>query len=426
MIGFVQTTCSALFVYLAMTLIISTTNIARPSMLALAVQTNNRNIQIDRKLKPHSVYADLVRERNKGGGMRRKGMKGSKENGKGMGQKGKGIAKGKEGKGKGKKTGPSPLQFVLVEDYYISFAAPGATREPTQAEYDEMLVRINDWFEAQLRAKYANRTDVEFLGTESSNDFTLYGINNNIPPSPERFNIYMNFDFSKFSFSETSTVPTNEEVYEIMLASITPDFILQVVRSLTGSPFELTNEVFFAASQLIAPPNNTPVDIPVDVPVDVPTTVAPMTAPVAPPGGFPNEEPGLRIRVENFSLAYVAPDAIEPTEEQYSQLVDVTNDFFQDTLTEMFANDATVTFLRAESTLGFTLFDAGIPEERFNIYTNYSYTDLIYTSDSTPPDTEASFVLLRDSINTAYIIDYVRSLADTPFVAINEVFFQAS
>lgn len=149
---------------------------------------------------------------------------------------------------------PTPVQIVLVRDYYISFLAPSATREPTQAEYEEMLTRINDWFEMQFTAIYANSTDVQFLGAQTSNDFTLYGLNNNIPPRPAEFNIYMNFDFSEYTFSETSNVPTTQEVFEIMRLSITRDFILQVVRTFSGTPFESTVEVFFAASEMMSPP----------------------------------------------------------------------------------------------------------------------------------------------------------------------------
>ena len=161
-----------------------------------------------------------------------------------------------------------------------------------------------------------------------------------------------------------------------------------------------------------------------DPPSLAPSGMLETDAPVA--GGVPTEEPLLRIRVENFFMAYVAPGAVEPTEDQYAQLVDVTNDFFTDTLTAMFATDPAVTFLRTESTLGFSLFNASIPAERFNIYTDYDYTDLIYTTNSTPPDAAASFILLRDSINRDYITAYVRTLTDTPFVTTNEVVFRAS
>ena len=71
----------------------------------------------------------------------------------------------------------------------------------------------------QITVTSANRTDVEFLGSESSNDFTLYGVKNNIPPRPAEFNIYMNLDFSEYTFSETSVVPATNEVFELMRES---------------------------------------------------------------------------------------------------------------------------------------------------------------------------------------------------------------
>jgi hypothetical protein len=144
----------------------------------------------------------------------------------------------------------TPVQIVRVTDYYISFVAPDATREPTQEEYDEMLVRISAYFVETFMA--LNDADTEFISVDSSNDFTLYGDAAGIP-RPE-FNIYMNFDFSNIIYTETSVVPTVAETFDIMRSSITQDFILNVVRTYTGTPFESTNEVFFAASEFIGPP----------------------------------------------------------------------------------------------------------------------------------------------------------------------------
>jgi hypothetical protein len=175
------------------------------------------------------------------------------------------------------------------------------------------------------------------------------------------------------------------------------------------------------------PPSGAPNAGPVTLPPG--TTAAPSMLMIesVSPGGGPTEEPVQRVRVEDFFLAYVVPGATaDPTPDQYAQLVQVTNDFFTDTLTTMFAGSNEVTFLRTESTLGFTLFEAGIPAARFNVYTDYNYTDLIYTANSTPPDAAASFVILRDSIDAAYITDYVRSLTDSPFLSTNEVIFRAS
>jgi hypothetical protein len=146
----------------------------------------------------------------------------------------------------------TPVQTVRVTDYYISFVAPDATREPTQDEYDEMLRRITAYFKDTFTGIYATDPNTEFLDVVSSNDFSLYGAAAGIPEA--RFNIYMNFDFSDFTYTEGSVVPTNAEIFQIMKDAITQDFIIQVVRTYTGTPFESTNEVFFAASEFNGKP----------------------------------------------------------------------------------------------------------------------------------------------------------------------------
>lgn len=107
-------------------------------------------------------------------------------------------------------------------------------------------------------------------------------------------------------------------------------------------------------------------------------------------------------------------------------MVNLTTSFYIDTLTTKYANDPAVNFIGAESVLDYTLYQQNIPAERFNIYMDFSYTDLIYSADSTPPNAAESFVILRDSINEDYILKYVRSATDTPFVTTNEVTFRVS
>lgn len=115
-----------------------------------------------------------------------------------------------------------------------------------------MLRRITAYYKETFTGIYATDTDTEFLDVMSSNDFTLYGADAGIPEA--RFNIYMNFDFSDFTYTEESVVPTNTEIFQIMKDAITQQFIIDVVRTYTGTPFESTNEVFFAASELNGPP----------------------------------------------------------------------------------------------------------------------------------------------------------------------------
>jgi hypothetical protein len=134
-----------------------------------------------------------------------------------------------------------------------------------------------------------------------------------------------------------------------------------------------------------------------------------------------------RVRVENFFLAYNAPMADrEPTADEYNQMRDLTTEYFTNYFTGRYANDTAVKFLTAESGIKFNLYQAGIPAQRFNIYMQYNYTDLIYTVDSTPPSAAESFIIMRDSITAEYILNYVRNATNTPFDSTQEVVFRAS
>jgi transforming growth factor-beta-induced protein len=140
---------------------------------------------------------------------------------------------------------------VRVEDYYISYVAPGATRAPTQEEYNEMVLRTSGYFDYVFRDRFTSDPTIKFLGTKAASDFTLYGAEAGIPE--ERFNIYINFSVSEVMFANDSTVPDVSVLFGIMMDSISgsagANYITSAVQAYTGSPFESTNEVYFAASQ---------------------------------------------------------------------------------------------------------------------------------------------------------------------------------
>ena len=139
---------------------------------------------------------------------------------------------------------------VRLEDYFVSFVAPDAIRSPTTEEFSEMLVRITAYFDAYLSEYFAanQTTSVFFDSIETVNDFNLYGVPEAGQPE-ERFNIYMNFNHSDFIFTPGALeLPTAEEIFAILLTSISADFILDVVRTYTSTPFESTNEVYCGVS----------------------------------------------------------------------------------------------------------------------------------------------------------------------------------
>jgi hypothetical protein len=134
-------------------------------------------------------------------------------------------------------------------------------------------------------------------------------------------------------------------------------------------------------------------------------------------------------RVAEYYIAYVAPGGTEPTEDQYNSMLNITTTYFEEVFTEFFSTDPTVQFEGINSALRFTAFeDPNLPTEgdRFNIYMDYDFSDFLFGANSTIPDVDTLFGVMRDSINPTYILDWVRSLADSPFVLVNEVYFAAS
>jgi hypothetical protein len=107
-------------------------------------------------------------------------------------------------------------------------------------------------------------------------------------------------------------------------------------------------------------------------------------------------------------------------------MVNLTEAFFTMVLMEMYAGDDTKRFVRVDLDLDYTLFQAMVPAERFNIYMDFANANLVFEPGSTPPSATDAFALLRDSINEEYILQYVRSATDSPFVSTNEVVFRAS
>ena len=125
-----------------------------------------------------------------------------------------------------------------------------ANRGPTREEYDEMIARIRNWFETAIKTEYSDQ-NIKLLDMKLVNDFEVYGLNKSIPPRPEDFNIYINFDYADYLFKDKradgSELPSPADLFKVIRRSITTDFILDAVRTYSGTPFESTNEVFLAA-----------------------------------------------------------------------------------------------------------------------------------------------------------------------------------
>jgi hypothetical protein len=103
-------------------------------------------------------------------------------------------------------------------------------------------------------------------------------------------------------------------------------------------------------------------------------------------------------------------------------MTDLTSEYFDSYFTGYFENDVSSTFIRSELTLKNTLYNAGIPDERFNVYMEV-VANLVFASASALPTSKEAFVLVRDSIRVDDVLDFVWSATGTPFESTNEVVF---
>ena len=85
-----------------------------------------------------------------------------------------------------------------------------------------------------------------------------------------------------------------------------------------------------------------------------------------------------------------------------------------------------MTYLGLESAIDFTLFQQGIPEERFDVYIDFSFSDVAFTLDSSAPPASETFTIMQSAITVDYIRDWVRQIKPSPFASTIEVVFAAS
>lgn len=137
---------------------------------------------------------------------------------------------------------PQP-SVLAIPRFFIAMVAPGATRSPTDDEYNTLTNRTAAYFTTFLNDTYAANDTVAFESLDLALNNTRFQLG---IPEP-RFNIYMDFVMST-QFSPTSTPDTPAQIFNLLIPSITPNFILNEVRMVLDSPFTTVNEARFAAA----------------------------------------------------------------------------------------------------------------------------------------------------------------------------------
>jgi hypothetical protein len=130
---------------------------------------------------------------------------------------------------------------VPIPPFYIAMASPGATESPTDEAFERLLNAVDAYFTSVLAEAYgAGNDNIDFIELDLKLNNTRFELG--IPL--EQYNLFMDFVASAI-FTISSTTPLAQDMYDLLRASITPTFILNVVRSVDGTAFAQVNEAFF-------------------------------------------------------------------------------------------------------------------------------------------------------------------------------------
>lgn len=137
---------------------------------------------------------------------------------------------------------PRPDNRVLVRDFYMSYYAQYATREPSDIEYKEIRTAFRQHLEIFLRDYFSK---IPGVSLEAVRTVLYYGTDQVSVPQPY-FNLYMEYSGSEVVFTrdtDPALIPTEAELFNLFQTSITPNYILNSVRVFDTSPFYSTTEV---------------------------------------------------------------------------------------------------------------------------------------------------------------------------------------
>jgi len=374
------------------------------------------------------------------------GGKGSYKKGKG----GKGSSKKSSKSSKSKKSssskkskgGDGSVQHLRIPDVAMTFLY--LEEAPSPSDLALLAQATVEWFEMNVRDQLPNFT---FL---LDTDFSI-----NIAEVDVEGEVLILYDYIEYTIfitdAATEDALTAAEINCIMAASITVEFILDVVRQIEA--FQTINEAYydsldsaFDPIQCFSPPSLSPSPFP--SPTFLPTvsidTQTPTSTPSPTPTGrldpfvppfVPIPDDSDVIRVKAFSLFYFSTQdpLVEPTPEQFQEQFDLTVAYWESYIFDAFQGTGFEESFYGAAAL---LRNAGLDDTSnglFNIRMEYDYIDIFFAPGTieaiselagVPLDADFFFGVLQESLTAAFIQNYVRSVADSAFVDVTELSMQ--
>jgi len=169
--------------------------------------------------------------------------------------------------------------------------------------------------------------------------------------------------------------------------------------------------------------------VPTPFPTSTPVQQQPETVTPATPAPTTSAPLLRRVAIPPYFIAYAAPLADrEPTADEYLLIGQLTTLYFEEVLGAMYNNAdpdfgviSSTTFDSVESVINETRYNAGIPEEKFNLYISFE-TDVVFSNDSSIiPNATELYDIMAEAINPTYIVNYVWQAPESPFISTQEV-----
>jgi len=215
--------------------------------------------------------------------------------------------------------------------------------------------------------------------------------------------------------------------FDTLAPSLTP------MEGVTFAPFS-TPAPTSAPITVGQPSTSTPVVSTIAPVMGVPDSLAPVTASTAAPTSTTAPVPQFQtVNIQPYYIAYAASAAQrEPTEEEYQQMANLTTLYFEEVLGTMYSNAepdfGVVSFTKFDSvvsSIDSTQYNAGIPEEKYNLYISFE-TEVVFSTESTIiPEASELFDIMQEAISPTYIVNYVWQLPESPFISTQEVLMEA-
>jgi len=140
------------------------------------------------------------------------------------------------------------------------------------------------------------------------------------------------------------------------------------------------------------------------------------------------ECPKQCVDVSPYYISFVAPLADrKPNETEAIIMANLVSDFFTKELSRAFSDESLGIRFDTMETVPFeTRFDAGIPDDRFNLYIDLDSRAIFETDSENLPTPEELFAILEESMGPSFIVNIVWQAPNTIWISAYEAVLGAS